>query len=232
MAMTTPRYSTILFDLDDTLLDSVTSARLAFDDTMASIDIADADAYRPLFADINVDLWGRVETGELTPSQVKTLRFVQLVEKGGLDADPHALTSVYGAGLARFGDLYPGAYEMLDELKAMSTLAIVTNGVSEIQRNRLAHHELVDYFTEIVISDEVGFSKPGPEILDLALERLGDPDKDAVLMIGDSLSSDMPGAAAYGIDSIWFNPTGKDNGSVPVTYTVTGLAEIPPIVRG
>lgn len=230
--MTTPRYTTVLFDLDDTLLDSVESARLAFDETLASIGIRDADAYRPLFADINAELWSKVETGELTPNQVKTMRFDQLVDQGRLDADPGALAAIYGDGLGRHGDLYPGAHEVLGALAKATTLAIITNGIGEIQRSRLANHDLEQYFSEVVISGEVGCSKPGPEIFDTALERLGSPPKRDVVMIGDSLSSDMPGAAAYGIDSIWFDLFARDPGDLPITHRVGSLVEIPPIIIG
>ena len=230
--MTAPRYSTILFDLDDTLLDSVESARLAFDETLGSIGISDADAYRPLFGGIKIDLWGKVETHELTPNEVKTLRFEQLVERGGLDADPLALADLYGRGLGRYGPLYPGTHEMLRAVSDVATLAIITNGIGEIQRSRLAHHDLEQYFDDVVISGEVGHSKPGSAIFDLAFERLRNPAKDQVLMVGDSLSSDMPGAERYGIDSIWFNPNGRDPGDVQVTYRISSLMEIPPIVMG
>lgn len=232
MATNTPRYSIVLFDLDDTLLDSAESARLAFDDAMESIGVNDADIYRPVFRDINADLWGKVETGELTPNEVKTLRFEQLVALGGFATDPLALADIYGHGLGRYGNLYPGAHEMLATVSDVATLGIITNGIGEIQRSRLVNHDLEQYFDDVVISGEVGHSKPGSRIFDVALDRLGRPEKSTVVMIGDSLSSDMPGAAAYGIDSIWFDTLDRTVGDVPVTHRVSSLLEIPPIVLG
>ena len=59
--MTAPRYSTILFDLDDTLLDSVESARLAFDETLGSRGLDPCAADSPQLGGIKKEIWGKGE---------------------------------------------------------------------------------------------------------------------------------------------------------------------------
>ena len=76
-----------------------------------------------------------------------------------------------------------------------------------------------------VISEEVGVAKPDPAIFDVAFARMGQPAKSEVLIIGDSLSSDMQGGLNYGIDTCWYNPAGK-TASLPVTYEIRQLDEL------
>ncbi len=80
---------------------------------------------------------------------------------------------------------------------------------------------------ELVISEEVGAAKPDPAIFDAAFLRMGGPRRDEVLLIGDSLASDIAGGIAYGIDTCWFNPGGamRVDGVVP-THEVRRLTEL------
>ncbi|MGW8178779.1 MAG: HAD-IA family hydrolase, partial [bacterium] len=58
----------------------------------------------------------------------------------------------------------------------------------------------------IVISEEVGAAKPNPRIFDVAFQVMNWPNKEEVLIVGDSLTSDINGGNRYGIDTCWFNP--------------------------
>ncbi len=85
----------------------------------------------------------------------------------------------------------------------------------------------------MVVSDEIGASKPNTEIFDVAFEVLGNPAKKEVLMIGDSLGSDMQGGINYQIDTCWFNPTTKENKQkLAITHEVKTLNEILRIAQG
>ena len=85
------------------------------------------------------------------------------------------------------------------------------------------------YFEVILISGECGLAKPDPAIFQSSLELLDHDRKESVLMIGDSLSSDIAGANKVGIDSCWFNPNRlKLQSSNAPTFTVYSLEEIAP----
>ena len=89
-----------------------------------------------------------------------------------------------------------------------------------------------DYFAGIVISDEVGVAKPDPRIFDIAFELMGNPPRDAVLMIGDGLSSDIRGAANYGIDACWFNPAAAAQpADLPIRYQIAHLTDLIPLLE-
>jgi 2-haloacid dehalogenase len=81
------------------------------------------------------------------------------------------------------------------------------------------------YFAEIIVSGEVGVAKPDTGIFDIAFEKMGNPGKEEVLMIGDSLSADMQGGLNYGIDTCWYNPQ-KANTDLPVSHTIYNLSEL------
>jgi YjjG family noncanonical pyrimidine nucleotidase len=222
------RYSTLLFDLDNTLFDAETSELLAFDHALAAGGVAEPRAHLPTYVDINQALWAAVERQELTPNQVQARRFVDLVAAAGLDADPGVLADEFVTGLGRFGELYPGARAVLETLAANARLALVTNGLGEVQRARVNRLALEPFFSAIVISGEVDTAKPGVRIFDLAFEALDWPAKETALMVGDSLSSDMAGGARYGIATCWYNPgVGVAHPDAAIDHQIRSLDQLP-----
>jgi len=207
-------YTALLLDLDHTLLDSDASESLAFERALASAGIADPGRYLPAYGQINRALWARVERGEITADQVRTVRFEQLVVTAGIDASPEALADAFASGLGAYGELYPGAREVLDALDAEPgvSLALVTNGLSDVQRARIDRLGLGRYFDVIAISSELGTAKPAPAIFEIALAGLGAPAKRSALMVGDSLSSDIQGGRNAGIATCWYNPQRRPGG--------------------
>ncbi|BAN02443.1 YjjG family noncanonical pyrimidine nucleotidase [Ilumatobacter coccineus] len=227
-------YDVVLFDFDHTLLDSDASLAGAFEQSMRSAGVVDAAAIAGHYADfdrINQALWRQVEAQQISPNDVKVRRFEQLIEVLELDADAHEMADAFVEGLVACGELFDGAIDLLDDLAARSRLGMVTNGIGRVQRGRLARLGLSDHFDAVVISGEVGASKPGPAIFDVTFEAMGVSDRSSVLMVGDSLPSDILGAANAGIASAWFNPMGHQaNPDIPATHEVRDLPEISPLV--
>ena len=201
-------YATLLLDLDHTLFDSDASEAQAFAAALATADIAEPARYFPTYDAINRGLWAAVERGELPTAAIKLVRWERLVAAAELDADPHALAEAFLVGMGRYGDLYPGARDVLAALAARDgvVLALITNGLSEVQRARIARLGLDRYFDAIVVSAEVGVAKPAPAIFDRALGDLGGPPRARTLMIGDSFTSDLRGGRDAGLATCWYNP--------------------------
>jgi 2-haloacid dehalogenase len=110
---------------------------------------------------------------------------------------------------------------------------VLTNGLADVQRPRIASSSLAGVVEHIVISEEVGAAKPDPAIFAVALARMGAPDPRDVLLIGDSLSSDIAGGVAAGLDTCWFNPRAMPRGNGPVpTYEIRRLEELLPLIGG
>ena len=202
------RYTVLLLDLDHTLLDSDASERLAFEHAMAGAGVADPGRYCPAYDAINRALWARVERGEIRATDVRIQRFAQLIAGSGIDASPEALADAYARGLGAHGELYPGVLDVLDALDAEPSvsLALVTNGLSDVQRTRIDRLGLGRYFDAIAISAELGTAKPASAIFEFALAALGGPARSAALMVGDSLTSDIQGGRNADIATCWYNP--------------------------
>lgn len=223
------RYSTVLFDLDHTLLDSDASEREAFAATLSAIGVGEPERLKATYDEINRTLWTRVETGEVDPDFVKVERFVQLINTASLDADPQEMAHTFAAGLGNYGQLYEGARDVLDRLLLDYRLALITNGLSAVQRRRLERLQLNRYFDAIVISAEVGHAKPATEIFDSVFDLLDWPEKSDVTIVGDSLTSDIAGGINYGIDTIWLNHHGQ-SAHPAVTHHITNIAGVLDVV--
>jgi len=225
------RYTTLLFDLDHTLFDSDAAEAAAFDDTLKSAGADNPADYFDAFTSINTDLWTRVEQGVVSPNDVRYLRFEMLIEATDLVANGVELGDRYVQGMGNNGELYPGAKHVLDTLTASATLALITNGIGEVQRTRIDRIGIGQFFDAIVISGEVGKAKPGTEIFDITFEQLGRPDKATALMIGDNLGSDILGGVNYGIDTCWYNPDLRNSNGLDITHEIASLSALPGLRR-
>jgi YjjG family noncanonical pyrimidine nucleotidase len=221
------RYETILLDLDHTLFDSDTSEQTAFAQALLTAGVVEPMRHFMAYQAINLKLWAAVERGEVLQQQVRTQRFERLLAQENIDADPLQLADDFVAGLGANGSLYEGAREVLECLSRQASLALVTNGLGEVQRARVDRLGIGEHFDAIIISAEVGAAKPGTEIFDIVFEALDFPTKESALMVGDSLSSDMQGGANYGIATCWYNPNGQSvQRSDQVAHEISDLTEL------
>jgi len=221
------RYETILLDLDHTLFDSDTSEQTAFAQALLAAGVVEPMQYFKAYQTINLKLWAAVERGEFSPQQVRAHRFERLLAQENVDADPLQLADDFVAGLGANGSLYDGAREVLECLSRQASVALVTNGLGEVQRARVDRLGIGEHFDAIIISAEVGAAKPGTEIFDIVFEALDFPTKESALMVGDSLSSDMQGGANYGIATCWYNPNGQSvQRSDQVAHEISDLTEL------
>ena len=176
-------------------------------------------------------MWLEFEKGGITKSFLLDNRFARFFEAIGFTGDGVKANSDYLDGLAEGNILLPGALEVCRKIKEMGAkLYLATNGVTRVQKNRLATSELADLCDGIFVSEEAGSQKPQKEYFDFVFNRLGNPAKEKVLMVGDSLSSDIKGAVAYGIPCCWLNRKGQTT-DLPVTYTVTNVPDILSVIE-
>src|SRR5262249_32317018 len=129
--------------------------------------------------------------------------------------------------LADCSQLIDGADAVLLALKDNYQMAILTNGLSVVQRRRLERSSIQRYIAEIIISEEIGAAKPARGFFDIAFSKLGNPPLHEALMIGDGWASDIVGACQYGLDACWYNPKGqpRPNGC-DITREITSLREL------
>ncbi|WP_138493790.1 YjjG family noncanonical pyrimidine nucleotidase [Paenibacillus pinistramenti] len=232
------KYTTILFDADDTLFDYVQSETYALAKTFEEAGIEGSEQLTASYKMINSQLWRDLEQGLIKIGELRTERFRRLMEHEQLVIQMNAdeLSGAYVRYLGEGFFLIPGAVELCRYLGENGyRMAIVTNGIREVQLSRIAGSDLRETFEEIIVSEETGYQKPQTGFFDYAFKKLGltEADKESVLVVGDSLTSDIQGGINYGIDTCWYNPKGKPNTlAVSPKYEIKELSELIPLVTG
>ena len=224
------KYKLFLFDLDDTLLDFRASEKRSFLHTMHELDLRDGiDALFSQYQAINVDLWRRFETGDVTKDFLKVERFRKSFQENAIDLDPEQASRLYLESLPDTVVLIDGAKQVCATLSAIGEVGIITNGVESIQNRRIAASGLSDYISFIATSEACGHAKPDVRFFEYAADMARSFSKDSTVIVGDRLDADILGANRYGIDSCWFNPDRSANTSAAVpTYEVASLHDVVP----
>jgi len=221
-------YQWLFFDADGTLFDFEKAQAIALEQVFRHHKIPYEISHLDAFRKINDELWLALEQRQITTEELKVRRFELLLATTGTQPAPGPFGEVYLHYLGGCPELIDGAVELLKILHRSYRIAILTNGLKKVQRRRLERSALRDYVSEIVVSEEIGFAKPAREYFDVAFARAGNPARHEVLMIGDSWTSDIQGAAQYGMDTCWFNPARRLRpDSSPVTHEIATLEELP-----
>ena len=220
-------YPWLFFDADGTLFDYNRAEATAFRKAFALLEFQFQESYLDTYQTINRELWKALERHEVTPAVLRLRRFELLLEALQLTGSADALNVAYVEQLGLCTDLIDGAYEVLQTLSKTSRIAIVTNGLEAVQRSRMRHSTIHPFVNELIISEEVGAAKPHPAFFDATFARTGSPRKSEVLVIGDSLTSDIQGGVDYGIDTCWYNPASEaEPVSLPITYQISHLRDL------
>ncbi len=218
-------YTTLLFDLDNTLFDFYASEKRAIELLMKNYGVEPTNEQYRIYSEINDAKWKKLEKGELTRKELGTERFADYFKCLNIDADPAEANRAYMDFLSQPGILLDGALEVCAELSRKYTLYLVTNGTGFVQRGRLKNSPLTEYISDVFISEDIGYNKPSKEYFDYVLAHIDEKDKDKILVIGDSLSSDIAGAENSGLDACWVNRT-DINSPCSAKYTVHSVTEL------
>lgn len=220
-------YDWILFDADNTLWDFSASEAAALELTLRSRDIDWSDEVLYQYRQINHRAWSDFEAGLLPKEQLRTIRFKRLLEHYELDHPAEDLSFDYRTYLGKSTHMLPGATELLQRCGEHYRLGLITNGLKEVQRPRLAATDLEKHFEFIVISDEIGVAKPQAAFFDYAYAHMGGADKSRVLVVGDNPNADVRGALNYGFDACWLRHPGvADRPKLGETFRVRHVHEL------
>ncbi len=227
------KYEIIIFDADETLFDFKRSERDAFKNTMIEFDIDyDENHHLKIYQGINKSIWKEFEDGLITQRELKIERFKRLSDKLNARFDEAQFAKAYLKHLANASFLYKDSIKLVESLHKDYKLTIVTNGLKDVQDNRIRKSTIAKYFQDIVVSEEVELSKPNPQIFEHALNNIKHTDKSKVLIVGDSLTSDIQGGINAGIDTCWFNPNKIENKTdIKPTYEICSLMGLKNIIQ-
>lgn len=221
-------YKWLLMDADNTLFDFTSAEDFALTRTLlrfgAPVSAEIKDGYRK----INAALWVAHEKGEIEQDALSVKRFRLFHTAFGIQGDPREWNRFYLNALADCPTLIPGAESLCRRLSERYILALTTNGVPFVQRRRLEKSPLAHYFKDrVFISGEMDCRKPQKVYFDKVLQALDVRTRRAqVLVIGDSLSSDIRGAFNAHLDSVWIHWPSAKPGIVKPTYEVENLAQL------
>ncbi len=183
------KYKAVLFDLDGTLLDYRSAQRKATDNSKKLLDLVNSP-----------EVQNYESRGIPSPDSPE---MKQAFNSSGIQQNPTEFLNSYFKKLSEHGILMEGAKEILESLRNKVKLAVVSNGSSDIQNPRLNKAGIAHYFPNRFFSRDIGIAKPDPEILRIAMKKLGVTENET-LFIGDSTTSDQPAAKAAGIDFFLF----------------------------
>lgn len=227
-------YQYLLWDIDGTILDFLASEKYAIRTLFQKYKIGECtDEMLQQYSQINVKYWEALERNEMTKPQILVGRFREFFETIG--ADPKLAEDFnrdYQLTLGEHIEYVKHAKEMLSKEKGKYVLVAVTNGTKVAQSKKLRLSGLDKVFDYVFISEDVGVEKPNKAYFDYVFEQTEIVEKEKVLIIGDSLTSDMKGGEAAGIDTCWYNPEHKENTkNISVTYEIDDLCQLEEILK-
>lgn len=210
-------YKHILFDADNTLLDFTKAEKTALELTFQSLGMNLPDDIYNLYVDINHRTWTEYEAGRIESIDIRAIRFRDFLQAAELDLEIDLISRTYQNLLGEQTFLMPYAQEICEYWSKKASLSIITNGFKATQEKRITASKIWPYISHLIISEDLGISKPDAGFFAKTFEILGRPDPREVLVVGDSLSSDIKGAMNAGLDCCWYNPKGI---VLPGEYTV------------
>lgn len=224
-------YTHLFIDLDDTIWDFKANAyaalHICFDKYNVSRYYPNYDDFYNAYEAYNTTLWNLYHHARISRQELMIERFRVPLEQIGVVDTPlvETLNVEYMNELMVQSQLKPYAKELLDYLYTRYPLYIVSNGFKEVQGTKMASAGITHYFKNLFLSDNIGYTKPHPEIFNYILQATGATASNA-LMIGDNFDADILGAAGCGIDQIYYNPYEKPFEGHTPTHVVKSLDEI------
>ncbi len=200
------RYQVFLLDADGTLLDFDQCQRVALDHMLFDFGYQMTEDLLTSFHRINRGLWRELAAGKIKKQELLPGRFRVFAQEAGLHLAPELANRSFLTHLSYQVFAFPGVEDVLRQLSERSRIVIATNGVDFVQKRRFALSGLMPYIHRIVVSEAVGANKPEAAFFEAALKLAGSPDPATVLMVGDSLESDIKGANDFGLDSCLYDP--------------------------
>lgn len=225
-------YQHLFFDLDHTLWDFETNARLTLEQLydqfgLKEKGIPSLEILHERYTYHNDRLWERYRNGTIKQDELRWKRmYLTLLDyRIGDEALAKAMSKAFLDGLPARNKLFPYTHEILQYLQGKGyALHLITNGFEEVQHQKIKQSNLDSYFGAVITSEGANSLKPHADIFSYALQQTG-AKKESSIMLGDSFEADILGAMNFGMDQVYINHTGQMPPKKP-TYMVTHLREL------
>ncbi|TNH08700.1 pyrimidine 5'-nucleotidase [Testudinibacter sp. TR-2022] len=222
------KYQWIFFDADETLFsfDSFRGLQQMF----AQYDVEFTQQHFADYQTVNQPLWQAYHQGKISADELQTTRFNQWAQH--LSRQPSELNQAYLIAMADICQPLDGVEAMLQTLSEKVRFGIITNGFNAMQDLRLQKTGLKPHFEFVVVSENIGLPKPHHGIFQHALNLAKVDDKSAVLMVGDTLETDILGGQNSGLDTCWLSHGKVNDTNIQPTYQIANMEQLVQIAQG
>lgn len=226
------KYQWLLFDFDNTLVDFNGTAKSALWQTFSDFGHYCNEEIEAAYKTINSQVWAAFERNEITAADLRIKRFADLFEQlAEAPAEPTVFSVRFLENLVLLSEAFDEVIPMLDQLRQQYRLGIITNGLKEVQRPRLQRLEMTHLFDSITVSDEIGVAKPHGAFFEHAHHTLGrEIPKEQLLVIGDSLHSDIHGGNEYGLPTCWISHGKTNETDILPDFAINQVLQLPEIL--
>ena len=227
-------FTTILWDVDGTLLDFKAAEKAAVKALFREFNLGECtDEMVQRYSRINEIFWERLERNELTKPQILVGRFEQFFTEVGVPASlAPAFNDRYQLALGDTIVFRDDSINIVNALRGKIRQYAVTNGTVVAQSKKLTHSGLGDLLDGAFLSEGVGAEKPNMAFFDAVFAAIRPTDLSKILIVGDSLTSDIRGGNNAGIKTCWYNPDRLPaRPGYAIDYTISDLHEVLEILQ-
>lgn len=219
----------VLIDIDDTIFDFEKCSKNSFLKTLEKFNLKFKEEDFSYFNKVNDILWTKQKLGEINIKEVFIKRNYLMGKYFNLDIEKGLFNDLFVKFLYDEIEMVDGIEDLLLYLSDKYKIFTASNGIFKMQENRLKKSNLDKYFDKIFVSDKIGYEKPDKKFFQKIMD-LTKFSNDDLIMIGDSIKSDIIGAKNSKIKSIYFNKEDKKITDKNFTYQVKNLSEIKKIL--
>ncbi len=224
----------ILWDIDATILDFLAAEEAAIRFCFEKHGLGEcSDEMIARYSLINRRYWEMLERGEMSKADILVNRFKEFFASEGIATDCASdFNDSYQVALGDTICFRDNGYELVEKLQGQYRQYVVTNGTYIAQERKLRKSGIGELVEEAFISDLIGYEKPSKEFFDHVFAKIGHYEKDEVIIVGDSLTSDMKGGNNAGILCCWYNPNHLENNKdVHIDYEIDHLWQLEEILK-
>jgi len=221
----------IFFDLDHTIWNFDKNAEETLQELyeiykLRELGLLSASEFIQRYTENNHSLWAQYHLGLISKELLRAERFRKTFIELGVHPEkvPHQFEEDYVKISPTKTNLFEGAEKVLAYLQKKYTLHIISNGFRETTLTKMDLSGLNPYFSNVIISEEVGVNKPDKAVFQYALNKANASLEESI-MIGDSLEADIYGAMNFGMKAIFFNPLNKEK-PADVSMQISHLEEL------
>ena len=236
MSLNPKKYTHLFFDLDHTLWDFDTNAKVALSEVFEIFDIESRTAtsftdFYHIYLHHNAILWDRYHKGFISSEDLKWKRMWRTLLdcKVGVELLAKDMSAKFLEILPTKRLLFEYTIEILEYLlEKKYNMHLITNGFEKTQWSKLNNSALSKYFTHVITSEASSAVKPAKEIFEFAIKK-AEASLEECIMIGDNPEADIQGAINAGMDNIFVNHINASTTLNP-TFTIYNLKELEKIL--